>query len=99
MQDSPVYVLRLFVAGHTPRSRLAVEQLHEICENELDGHYRLEVIDVVEQPELAKRYHIIATPSLVKVLPPPLRRIIGDLSDTERVLIGLDIHPRPDERH
>ncbi|MGM0517618.1 MAG: circadian clock KaiB family protein [Pseudomonadota bacterium] len=99
MRDSPVYVLRLFLAGHTLRSRLAVKHLHEICEKELAGHYRLEVIDVVEQPELAKRYHIIATPTLIKVLPPPLRRIIGDLSDSERVLIGLDIHPRPDELH
>ena len=99
MRKAEGYVLRLFLAGHTLRSRLAVKHLHAICETELAGHYRLEVIDVLEQPEMARRYHVIATPTLIKLLPPPLRRIIGDLSDTERVLVGLDLHPRPDGLH
>ncbi len=89
------YVLRLFLAGHTGRSRAAVENLHAVCERELAGRYRIELIDVLEQPEVAEEYNIVATPTLIKTLPPPLRRIIGDLSDGERVLMGLDIHPRP----
>jgi circadian clock protein KaiB len=89
------YVLRLFLAGQTGRSRMAVENLHAICERELAGRYRLELIDVLEQPDLAEEYNVVATPTLIKALPPPLRRIIGDLSDGERVLMGLDIHPRP----
>ncbi|MFP4252014.1 MAG: circadian clock KaiB family protein [Guyparkeria sp.] len=89
------YVLRLFLAGQTGRSRAAVENLHRICEQELAGRYRLELIDVLEQPDVAEEYNIVATPTLIKTLPPPLRRIIGDLSDSERVLLGLDLHPRP----
>lgn len=89
------YVLRLFLAGHTGRSRMAVENLRAVCERELAGRYRIELIDVLEQPEVAEEYNIVATPTLIKTLPPPLRRIIGDLSDGERVLMGLDIHPRP----
>lgn len=89
------YVLRLFLAGHTGRSRTAVENLRRICEQELAGRYRLELIDVLEQPDVAEAYNIVATPTLIKTLPPPLRRIIGDLSDSERVLLGLDLHPSP----
>lgn len=89
------YVLRLFFAGHTGRSRAAVENLRTICDRELAGQYRLELIDVLEQPELAEKYNIVATPTLIKALPLPLRRIIGDLSDSERVLLGLDLRPRP----
>ena len=99
MRKAEGYVLRLFLAGHTLRSRLALKDLKAICDKELGGHYRLEVVDVLEQPEMAERYHIFATPTLIKLLPPPLRRIIGDLSDRERVLVGLDLHPRPDGLH
>lgn len=85
------YVLRLYVTGQTPRSQAAVRNMREIIEQDLDDDYVLEVVDVLEQPDVAEDVRIIATPTLIKELPPPLRRIIGDLSDRERVLLGLDL--------
>ncbi len=83
--------LRLYVAGHTQKSLAAIANLHKICDEHLKGRYRIEVIDLAKQPQLAAGDQILAVPTLVRSLPPPLRRIIGDLSNTERVLVGLDI--------
>jgi len=96
--DSPHYQLRLFITGSTPRSTRAIENLRKICEENLDGRYELEVIDVYERPETTRDLQIVATPTLVKVLPEPLRRIIGDLSDELKVLAGLDLAPRPPQQ-
>lgn len=85
------YLLRLYVTGRTPRSEQAITNLHRIIEQDLVGEYDLEVIDVLERPQLAEDERIVATPTLIKQLPPPLRRIIGDLSDREQVLLGLDL--------
>jgi circadian clock protein KaiB len=87
------YVLRLYVTGMTPRSRRAVENVRRICEEHLPGQYDLEVIDIYQQPTLAKGEQIIAAPTLIKKLPLPLRRVIGDMSSTDRVLLGLDLRP------
>ena len=84
-------VLRLFICGSSPRAESAVANLRRICDNDLHGDYTLEVIDVLEQPDLAEEAKVLATPTLIKLLPPPLRRIIGDLSDREKLLIGLEI--------
>ena len=86
--------LRLYVAGQTPKSLLAFANLNRICEEHLKGRYRIEVIDLLETPQLAKGHQIVAIPTLVRNLPTPLRKIIGDLSNTERVLVGLDLRPR-----
>jgi circadian clock protein KaiB len=88
------YNLRLYVAGQTPKSLAAIANLKRICETHLAGRYAVEVIDLIEQPQLAAVDQILAIPTLVRQVPPPLRRIIGDLSQTERVLIGLEIEPR-----
>jgi circadian clock protein KaiB len=88
------YVLRLYVAGQTPKSMAAITNLKRICEEYLHGRYVLEVIDLYQQPQLAKGEQIIAVPTLIKKLPEPLRRIIGDMSNTERVLVGLDIQKK-----
>lgn len=85
------YVLRLYVTGRTPRSEMAVSNLRRIVERDLDGRYDLEIVDVLEDPERAEEDRVIATPSLLKLLPPPARRLIGDLSDTEKVVQGLDL--------
>lgn len=85
------YLLRLFVTGMTPRSTDAISKLKTICDEQLEGRYDLEVIDIYQQPELAKEEQIIAVPTLIKELPLPLRRLVGDLSDRERVLIGLGL--------
>lgn len=90
----PSYVLRLYVAGQSPKSVHAIANLKKICEEHLQGRYTLEVIDLYQQPQLAHGEQIIALPTLIRKLPPPLRRIIGDMSDTERVLVGLDIRER-----
>lgn len=87
------FVLRLYVTGLTPRSTQAISSVKTLCEEELKGRYELEVIDLVKQPELAKAEDIIAVPTLIKKLPLPLRRLIGDLSNRERVLLGLDLRP------
>lgn len=89
--DKERYVLRLYVTGITPRSTQAVENVKRICEEHLAGRYELEVIDVYQQPVLAKDEQIIAVPTLIKKLPLPLRKIIGDMSDTEHILLGLDL--------
>jgi circadian clock protein KaiB len=86
-----VYVLRLYVAGLTARSRTAIDNITSICEEHLQGRYDLEVIDVFQRPVLAREEQIVATPTLVKKLPSPLRRLIGDLSEKEKVLVGLDL--------
>jgi circadian clock protein KaiB len=88
------YVLRLYVTGMTPRSMRAIENVRAICEEHLQGRYELEVVDIYQQPVLAKGEQIVAAPTLIKKLPAPLRRIIGDLSNRERVLIGLDLRLR-----
>jgi circadian clock protein KaiB len=85
------YLLKLYVTGLTPRSVLAIDNLREICEKHLKGRYNLEVVDLYKNPSLAIGEQIIAAPTLVKMLPLPLRRIIGDMSNTERVLVGLDL--------
>ncbi len=85
------YVLRLYIAGLTPASRRALLNLQEICEQYLEGHYDLEVIDIYQQPVLSEGEQIIAVPTLVKKLPVPLRKFIGDLSDRDRILVGLDL--------
>ena len=85
------YVLRLYVTGMTPRSTEAIASIKAICEEHLEGRYDLEVIDIYQHPRLAKDEQIIAAPTLVKKLPSPLRRFIGNLSDKERVLLGLDL--------
>ena len=90
----PRYELRLYVAGMTPRSARALANIKQICEEHLKGHYGLQVIDLYQQPVLAKGDQIIAVPTLIKKLPMPLRRLIGDLSDREQVLIGLDLKPK-----
>ncbi len=86
-----IWNLRLYVAGQTPKSITAFANLKKICEEHLVGKYRIEVIDLLEKPQLAKGDQIIAIPTLVRQLPEPLKKIIGDLANTERVLVGLDI--------
>ena len=92
--DGNNWNLRLYVAGQTPRSLTAFKNLKEICEEYLKGQYHIEVIDLMENPTLARGDQILAIPTLVRKLPQPIRKIIGDLSNTERVLVGLDIQPR-----
>ena len=87
------YVLRLFISGSTPRSSRAIQNIRALCEENLQGHYELDVIDIYQHPEFLKPEQILVTPTLVKKLPPPLRKIIGDLSDTEKLLVALDIVP------
>jgi circadian clock protein KaiB len=89
------YVLRLYVTGQTPRSLRAIQNIKQICETHLKGRYDLEVIDIYKRPSLAKGERVIAAPTLVKSLPAPIRRFVGDLSDTEKVLFGLDLVPVP----
>ena len=101
VSDSPVpiptpdpdgaYHLRLYVAGQSPKSVRAVENLRRVCEEYLPGRYTIELVDLLENPQLARGDEIIAVPTLVRKLPEPIRRIIGDLSDTEKVLIGLQL--------
>jgi circadian clock protein KaiB len=91
------YVLKLYVTGQTPRAQQAIASLRRLCDEELKGRYRMIVIDVLQRPQLAEDEKILATPTVVKELPPPIRRIIGDLSDVERVLLGLDLQPMPSE--
>jgi circadian clock protein KaiB len=88
------YLLKLYVTGMTPRAEVAIANLRRICETDLAGKYTLEIIDVLQNPELAERDKVLATPTLIKQLPPPLRRVIGDLSDKEKVLLGLDVWPQ-----
>jgi circadian clock protein KaiB len=93
-RDDERYLLRLYVTGMTPRSSQAVASIKALCEQHLQGRYDLEVVDIYQHPQLAKDEQIIAVPTLVKHLPAPLRRLIGNLSDVERVLLGLDLRLR-----
>ncbi len=86
--------LRLYVAGQTERSVRAFDNLRKLCDEHLAGQYDIEVIDLIREPQLARGDQIVAVPTLVRKLPPPVRKIIGDLSNTERVLVGLDLRPR-----
>jgi circadian clock protein KaiB len=88
------YSLRLYVAGQTPKSALAFRNLKQICEEHLQGRYELEIIDLLTRPQLASGDQILAVPTLVRRLPEPIKKIIGDLSNTERVLVGLDLRVR-----
>jgi len=88
------YILRLYVAGVTPRSETAIRTVTEICEEHLAGRYELEVIDIYQQPTLAQGEQIIAAPTLIKKLPAPLRKFIGNMADKEKILVGLDLRPK-----
>jgi len=90
----PRYVLRLYVAGTSRKSLRAMQNLKKVLEADLAGKYELEIIDIYQQPIFAKSGQIVAAPTLIKELPPPLRKLVGDLSDTEKVLAGLDLSPR-----
>jgi circadian clock protein KaiB len=92
--DDKKYVLRLYITGMTPNSKRAVENIKSICEEHLKGRYELAIIDIFQQPTLAEGEQIIAAPTLIKQLPYPLRRLIGDMSDTEKVLLGLDLRTK-----
>ena len=89
------YRLTLYVTGTSPRAKIAIENLQRLCENELEGQYELEIVDVLEHPQRAEDEKILATPTLIKMLPLPLRRVIGDLSDKDKVLLGLEVHSSP----
>ena len=92
-EDTELWRLRLYVAGQTPKSLTAFANLKKICEEHLAGKYQIEIIDLLENPTLAKGDQILAIPTLVRKLPEPVKKIIGDLSNTERVLVGLDLRP------
>lgn len=92
--DLERWELRLYVAGQTPRSIAALENLERLCEEHLAGKYSIEVVDLLKNPQLARGDQILAVPTLVRKLPEPVRKIIGDLSNAERVLVGLDLRPR-----
>jgi circadian clock protein KaiB len=92
-ESSDMWELRLYVAGQTPKSMKAFTNLKKLCEEHLEGKYKIEVIDLLKNPQLAKGDQIFAIPTLVRKLPQPLKRVIGDLSNTERVLVGLDLRP------
>lgn len=94
LANPDTFILRLYVAGQTPKSLIAFANLKTICEEHLKGQYTIEVVDLLENPTLARGDQILAVPTLVRKLPQPVRKIIGDLSNTERVLIGLDLLPR-----
>ena len=89
--ENEKFLLRLYVTGITPKSIRAIQNLKKICEENLKGRYELEVIDIYQHPTLAKDEQIVAVPMLIKKLPPPLHRLIGDMSDKERILVGLDL--------
>lgn len=89
-----MWELRLYVAGQTARSRIAFENLKKLCEEHLAGQYRIEVIDLLKNPRLAREDQILAVPTLVRKLPRPMRKIVGDLSNSERTLVGLNLRPR-----
>jgi circadian clock protein KaiB len=98
-KSGEIWNLRLYVAGQTPKCMAAFANLKKICEEHLPGKYHIEIIDLLKDPKLAQGDQILAIPTLVRKLPEPMRKIIGDLSNTERVLVGLDLRPvRPDSR-
>jgi circadian clock protein KaiB len=92
--DRAKYVLRLYVTGMTPKSTQAIANVEKLCKEHLAGRYELKVIDIYQQPKLVQGEQIIATPTLIKKLPLPLRKLIGDMSDTERFLVGIDLKPK-----
>ena len=92
--DAKKWNLRLYVAGQTPKSIVALANLKRICDQHMNGQYKIEIIDLMENPQLAQKDQIVAIPTLVRELPAPLKRIIGDLSNTDRVLVGLDVVPQ-----
>ena len=92
--DLSKYILTLYVTGTSPRTLVAIDNLNRICKQELDGRYELEIVDVLEHPQRAEDERILATPTLIKQLPLPLRRVIGDLSDKDKVLLGLEVPPK-----
>lgn len=92
-EDEEFYELRLYVAGQTPKSLAAIANLKRLCSEKMAGKYRIEVIDLLENPKLARGDQIIAIPTLVRKLPPPMKKIIGDLSDENKVIVGLDLRP------
>jgi circadian clock protein KaiB len=93
MGEAEVFNLRLYVAGQSPRSIRALQNLRKVCDEHLAGRYRVEVIDLLLKPALARGDEIVAVPTLVRTLPEPIRKIIGDLSDTDQVLVGLQLRP------
>ena len=95
LDQDEIWHLRLYVAGQSPKSLHAFANLKELCEAHLAGHYEIEIVDLAEHPSLARRDDILAIPTLVRRLPEPLRKIIGDLSNTERVLVGLRLRSEP----
>ena len=97
-EEGESWELRLYVAGQTPKSVAALANLRRICEEHLAGEYTIEVVDLLENPQLAQGDQIVAIPTLVRKLPAPMRKIIGDLSNTERVLVGLDLRPHERKR-
>jgi circadian clock protein KaiB len=98
MPDMAKYFLYLYVTGMTQKSTNAIANVQELCERYLPGVYELQIIDIYQQPKLAKKEQIIATPTLIKKLPLPIRRLIGDMSDTERFLAGIDLRPKTEDR-
>lgn len=94
LRDRATYVFRLYVTGMTPKSTRAIANVRKLCEKHLADRYKLKVIDIYQQPALARKAQIIATPTLVRDQPLPLRRLIGDMSDEERFLVGIDLKPR-----
>ena len=95
MSDAENWLLKLYVAGKTPKSIMAFANLKEICETHLAGRYEIQVVDLLQHPQLAKGDQIVAVPTLLRELPEPITKIIGDLSDTEKVLVGLQLLPEP----
>jgi circadian clock protein KaiB len=97
-EENEVYDLRLYVAGQTPKSLAAITNLRNICNENLKGRYRIEVVDLTKTPQLAKGDQIIAVPTLVRKLPEPIKKIIGDLSNVEKVLVGLDVRSSKEDK-
>ena len=93
-KGTEIWELRLYIAGHTPRSRAALDNLKRLCDEHLPGKYTVEVVDLIANPRLAKDDQIVAIPTLVRKLPEPIRKIVGDLSDAERTLVGLQLRPK-----
>ncbi len=91
------FVLKLYVSGATRRSSKAIENIRNFCETHLKGRYELEIIDIYQQPELLEKEQVVAAPTLIKQLPLPLRKLIGDMSDTEKIMIGLNIKPKKED--
>lgn len=98
-QHAGAYLLRLYISGSTPKSARAIQNIRRICNEHLAGRYELEVIDTYQKPHMAKEQNIVALPTLIKELPVPIKRIIGDLSNTEKVLVGLDLIEKKPDSH